>query len=162
MVTLCFALASPVSLWRLGVKTNQGREMRKRLGATAAAVVLALAGCGSDDNGGSDETPQAAVLAEALEGVEAADFTVREAEEADRLTYLTNGETITADDGFIVSQQGQPFETFVLTYSTSDAATVVADKRKEDVFAVGEAAGGLVFLAPDERTLKAVMDAAGS
>lgn len=55
---------------------------------------------------------------------------VREAEEADRLTYLKSGETITADDGSIASQHGQPLETFVLTYSTSDAATVVADNRK--------------------------------
>ena len=136
--------------------------MGKRMSVAAMAAVLAIAGCGSGDSGNTEETPQAAVLDEAQEGVEAADYTVRPAEEVDRLTYLQNGDTITAEDGFVASKQGESFETFVLTYSTDDAVTVVADKRQEDVFAVGESAGGLVFLAPDERTLKAVMDAAGN
>jgi len=137
----------------------------KRFWAVAASLVLlgGTAGCGGDEPDGSPEPTGAgsgSALEQARTAVEAAGYEVRPAEEGDLVTFLTGGGTVEAEEGFVVTGKGQTIETFVLAYGNqADTEKVLADKRKEGVFAVGEQEG-IVYLAPDERTLDGVMDAA--
>ena len=137
--------------------------MANRVGLLAATAVLAIGmvACGgSEETSPSGETDSDSVsaLAQAQSGVEAAGYDVRPAEEADLITYLDKG-SIDAEDGFVVTGKGQTIETFVLVYADqADTDAALAAKKKEGVFSVGEQ-NGLVYLAPDERTLNGIMEA---
>jgi hypothetical protein len=139
--------------------------MANRIALLAAALALAIGAtaCGGDEEetapAGAD-SDSGSTLEQAQSGLQAAGYQVRAAEPGDLITFLTSGGTVEAEEGFIVSGQAGGLDTFVLTYGDqADAERVVADKREEGVFAVGEQ-DGVVYLAPDERTLNGIMAAA--
>jgi len=140
--------------------------MTRFLGLAMATLALGLApaGCGDDADEGGPSTPEPApatgTLEQAQAGVEAAGYQVRPAKQADLITFMTKGEPIVAEEGFVATGKGQTIETFALIYAdAAETEKVVADKRKAGVFSVGEQ-DGVVYLAPDERTLNGIMNAA--